>query len=139
MSNIVVVDGQGGKIGIQIIEKLKEHGCSAEITAIGTNSIAASAMKKAGADNAATGENAIVVACRTADLVVGPIGIVIADSLLGEITPKMAIAIGQSNSKRILLPINLCNNYIVGINGMPISALVSEAVKEVMEYIKKLD
>ncbi len=139
MKSIVVVDGQGGRIGTQIIESLKLCGCSAEITAIGTNGIATSAMKKAGADNAATGENALIVACRTADIVVGPVGIVIADSLVGELTPKMAVAIGQSRAKRILLPINLCNNFIVGISGMAISSLVKEACDEIIKFIKKLD
>ena len=91
---ILVVDGQGGKLGRQLVERLIPACPEAEITAVGTNSLATSAMRKAGTVRAATGENAVVVNCRTADVIVGPIGIVIADALLGEITPAMAAGAG---------------------------------------------
>jgi len=85
-------------------------------------------MLKAGADYAATGENAVVVGCRKADVIVGPIGIVIADSLLGEITPAMVVAVGQSRAKRILIPMNHCDNIIVGVPDLSVGKLVQEAV-----------
>lgn len=103
----------------------------AELTAVGTNSLAANAMLKAGAARAATGENAVVVNCRHADVIVGPIGIVIADALLGEITPAMAAAVCQSGAKRVLVPINHCENYVVGVPEQPVSQLVSAAAQKV--------
>lgn len=113
---ILVVDAQGGGIGKQLVAAIKQQVENAEVMAVGTNSAATSAMLKAGADHAATGENAVIVAARKADIIVGPVGIVIADSLYGEVTPKMATAIAQSNAKRILIPFNQCDNIIVGVN-----------------------
>lgn len=133
--NVLVVDAQGGGIGKQVIAAVKEAFPDFEVTAVGTNSNAASAMLKAGADHAATGENAVIVGCRTADLIVGPIGIVIADSLLGEITPAMATAIGQSRAKRILIPVNHCNNRIAGVNDLKISRLIESVVREIRECV----
>ena len=106
---------------------------TAELTAVGTNSLAANAMLKAGAPRAATGENAVVVNCRHADVIVGPIGIVIADALLGEITPAMAAAVCQSGAKRVLVPINHCENYVVGVPDQPVSQLVAAAAQKVKE------
>ena len=102
---IVVIDGQGGRLGQMVVEGIKKEGLKAEVLAIGTNSSATAAMLKAGADAAATGENPVVVACRSADIIVGPIGIVAADSLYGEITPAMALAVGQSRALKLLLPV----------------------------------
>lgn len=130
--NIVVIDAQGGGAGRQIVNLLREKLPQADITAIGTNSIAASAMLKAGADRAATGENSVVVACRTADIIVGPVAIVIADSLLGEITPKMAQAVAQSRAKRILIPFNMCDNVIVGFSGKNLGQLIQEALEKII-------
>ena len=132
---IVVIDGQGGKMGQMIIERIKSANLACELTAIGTNSIATSAMLKAGADAGATGENPVIVACRDADVIVGPIGIIVADSLLGEISPAMAVAIGQSNAKKLLLPVNLCNNIIVGTGALSMSKLISEAVDELAKMM----
>jgi prephenate dehydrogenase len=95
---VLIVDGQGGGIGRQLVEAVKAAGIPCFITAVGTNTTATAAMLKAGADQAATGENAVVVCSRDADVIAGPVGIAIADSLLGEITPKMALAIGQSRA-----------------------------------------
>ena len=92
--NILVIDAQGGGIGKQVVAAIKQNMPEMEITAVGTNSAATTAMLKAGADHAATGENAVIVGCRRADVIVGPVGIVIADSLYGEITPAMALAVG---------------------------------------------
>lgn len=110
---LIVIDGQGGKMGHAVIVQLKKSHPELEITAIGTNSIATSSMLKAGADAGATGENPVVVASRSADIIIGPIGIVIPNSLLGEITPAMAEAIGSSQAKKILIPVNKCNHYVV--------------------------
>ena len=101
---ILVIDGQGGGIGRQVVQAVKAAFPEADVTAVGTNSTAAAAMLKAGANRAATGENSVKVCCRSADVIIGPVAIVIADSLLGEITPAMAAAVGQSAAARILIP-----------------------------------
>lgn len=129
--HILVIDGQGGGIGKQLVEEIRKALPEAFITAAGTNSIATSAMIKAGADNGATGENAVIVGCRNADIIAGPMGIVIADSLLGEITPSMAVAVGQSSALRILLPVNRCKNLIIGIADMDIATMIKKAVEEI--------
>ena len=126
--NILIIDGQGGGIG-QLVTALREACPHAVLTAVGTNSTAASAMLRAGADHAATGENAVVVGCRRADVIVGPIGIVIADALLGEITPVMAAAVGQSRARRVFLPVSHCDNLIAGVEEQPAGRLVESAVR----------
>ena len=130
-ANVLVIDGQGGGLGRQLVAAISAACPEAELTAVGTNSLAANAMLKAGAARAATGENAVVVNCRHADVIVGPIGIVIADALLGEITPAMAAAVCQSGAKRVLVPINHCENYVVGVPEQPVSQLVSAAAQKV--------
>lgn len=134
---ILVVDGQGGGLGRLLVRELKGAFPQAEIAAVGTNSTAANAMMKAGADFAATGENAVVVNCRHADIIVGAVGIVIADSMWGEITPRMAQAIGQSDARRVLIPINLCSNLVVGVSEMSMSKLVQAAVDTVRRLTEK--
>lgn len=129
--NILVVDAQGGGIGRQLVAAIKQNIPGAAVTAVGTNSAATSAMLKAGADRAATGENAVIVGARNADVIAGPVGIVIADSLLGEITPAMATAIGQSRAKRILIPVNHCDNIIAGVPDLSVAALVQSAVDRI--------
>lgn len=130
---VLVIDGQGGGLGRQLVAAIAAACPEAELLAVGTNSLAASSMLKAGARRAATGENAVVVNCRTADVIVGPIGIVIADALMGEITPKMAMAVCQSNAKRVLVPINHCDNYVVGVPEQPIAQLVQAAAQKVKQ------
>lgn len=132
-AKVLVIDGQGGGLGRQLVSALAAACPEAELTAVGTNSLAANAMLKAGASRAATGENAVVVNCRRADIIVGPIGIVIADALLGEITPAMAAAVCQSGAKRVLVPINHCENYVVGVPDQPVSQLVAAAAQKVRE------
>lgn len=134
--NIVIIDGQGGKMGKMIVEQLKKSYPSLELIAIGTNSIATAAMMKAGADYGATGENPVVVACKDADIIIGPIGIVIADSMLGEVTPVMAKAIGQSKAEKILIPVNKCNSHVVGSQNLPLSDYIKLAV-ELVERISR--
>ena len=128
MLQLLIVDGQGGGIGRQLVEAVKAAKIPCCITAVGANATATAAMLKAGADQAATGENAVVVCSRDADVIAGPVGIAIADSLLGEITPKMALAIGQSRAKKLLLPVNHCNNIIVGVGDLALRVLTQEAV-----------
>ncbi|MDD5918630.1 MAG: DUF3842 family protein [bacterium] len=128
---ILVIDAQGGGIGKQVVAAIKREQSHIEITAVGTNSTATTAMLKAGADHAATGENAVVVGCRTADVIIGPIGIVIADAMFGEVTPTMAIAVGQSRAKRLLIPVNHCDNIIVGISDLSVGSLIEEVLKEI--------
>ena len=132
-ARVLVIDGQGGGLGRQLVSALAAACPEAELTAVGTNSLAANAMLKAGASRAATGENAVVVNCRHADVIVGPIGIVIADALLGEITPAMAAAVCQSGARRVLVPINHCENYVVGVPDQPVSQLVAAAAQKVKE------
>ncbi len=128
---IVVIDGQGGRIGKSIIEQLRSSGCTDEVLAVGTNSIATSAMLKAGADAGATGENPVVVAARDADVIVGPIGIIAADSMLGEITPAMAEAIGRSRARKVLVPVNKCFE-VAGVREMSLSGYVEQAVNMIL-------
>ena len=131
--NILVIDAQGGGIGRQLVSAIKEKIPKAVVTAVGTNSVATSAMLKAGADKAATGENAVVVTSRKADVIVGPVGIVIADALLGEITPRMANAIAQSNAKRILIPVNHCDNIVVGVSDLSLGKLIQDVLLELQK------
>ena len=130
---IVVIDGQGGRLGQLIVEGIKKEAMKADIYAIGTNSIATSAILKAGADFGATGENPVVVACRDADVITGPIGILSADSLLGEITPAMATAVGQSRAIKLLLPVSQCNNRVVGVKPLTMGEMVGETIEKLKE------
>ena len=134
--NILVIDGQGGQLGGQLIRLLRENFKDAKLVAVGTNATAASAMLKAGADQAATGENPVIVASRKADVIIGPIGIVIADSLWGEITPQMAKAVGQADAVRILLPVNKCDNLVAGISDLSITAILNDVIVKVKEIAK---
>ena len=126
---ILVIDGQGGGLGRQLVGAVRAQYPDLEILAVGTNSAATSAMLKAGASQAATGENAVRVCCRKADVILGPVGIVIADAMLGEITPAMASAVGQSPAKRILVPVNQCDNLLAGIPEQSMSKFVQSAVE----------
>lgn len=130
--HILVIDGQGGKLGKRIVEAIRAKLSQAEITVVGTNSSATEAMLKGGADHAATGENAVIVASRKTDFIIGPVGIVIADSMIGEITPAMAVAVAQSNAKRILIPINKCDNIIAGVGNIPLTVLIEDAVSRLI-------
>ena len=126
----VVLDGQGGGLGRQVVAAVKGKYKDIEVVAIGTNATATQAMLKAGADVAATGENPLIVNVRNADVIIGPVGIVIADSLFGEITPKMAKAVGQSRARRLLIPVNLCSNIVIGVTNLSISVMVNGVLEE---------
>ena len=133
--NIVVIDGQSGRIGQLFVERVVKANLPCQITAIGANAIATSAMLKAGAAAGATGENPVIVACRTADVIVGPIGILAADAMLGEITPNMAAAVGRSSAKKLLLPVNLCNHIVIGTQSLSLSAILDEAVETLRQML----
>ena len=136
-NKVVIIDGQGGKMGSQLIDAIREKCPDAYILAIGTNSIATSNMLRSGPDAAATGENPVVVACRDADVIVGPIGIVIADALLGEVTPKMSEAVGQCRAPRVLIPVNKCCSVVVGVADVPLNVLIKEAALKVSEILAR--
>lgn len=133
---IVIIDGQGGKMGKAIVEQVKQNFPNHDIYAIGANSIATSVMLKAGADFGATGENPVIVNCADADIVIGPIGIIIANSLVGEITPSMALAVSKSKGRKILLPVNKCNNTVVGIKDASLSDFVQMAILEIKKVLE---
>ena len=133
--NILIVDGQGGQLGARLVTEVLARVPDAALTAVGTNAAATAAMMKAGARSAATGENPVVVACRRADVIIGPIGIVIADSLLGEVTPDIAVAVGQADAVRILIPMNKCENLVAGVSGSNTAALIADAMAKLEAVI----
>ena len=130
---IDVIDGQGGRMGALLVEAMRRAGIGAphRVLAIGTNALATSAMLKAGADQGATGANPVIVASRTADLIVGPIGILMADALLGEITPEMAVAVGRSSATKLLLPVNQCSSIVAGTQQLTLAQLIDSAVAQI--------
>ena len=130
---ILVIDAQGGGVGRQLVLKIREKLPDAVIMAVGTNTVASSAMLKAGADSAATGENAVVVGCRKADVIVGPVGIAITDAMDGEITSVMAEAVARSDARRILIPFYHCDTYIAGVTNRGMGALIADAVRELTD------
>ena len=133
--NVLIIDGQGGQLGSQIIKAVISRYPDIDLTAVGTNAAATTAMVKAGAKKAETGENPIIVACRKADVIIGPIGIVIADALLGEITPDAAKAVGQSDAVRILIPINKCENLVAGVANLTLTSLIEDALAKLDKII----
>ena len=135
MKKVLVIDGQGGRIGALIVSEIKKRYPSLEVMAVGTNAMATAAMLKAGADHGATGENPVVVASKKADVIVGPTGMVIADALLGEVTEKMAAAVGKSDAPKILIPINKCNTVVVGVEDKTAAEYASMAVEKIREYL----
>ncbi|MDR1535761.1 MAG: DUF3842 family protein [Planctomycetota bacterium] len=133
-----VIDGQGGGVGRALVEKLRlSLGGSLYILALGTNSLATSLMLKAGADEGATGENAIVVNAGRVDYILGTIGIIAANSMLGELTPAMAAAIGSSRAEKILVPLNRCQLRLVGVKNQPFGAHIEEAATALLELIRE--
>ena len=133
---IIVIDGQGGNIGKQLVKGIKESFPDVYVRAVGTNSTATSNMLKGGADEGATGENAVVVGCRQADIIVGPIGIIVADALLGEVSEKMAQAINTSDAKKVLIPLNKCDVLIAGCESKSTGDLLNDAIRMIHDIIK---
>lgn len=134
---IVVIDGQGGRMGAALVSQLKSAKLPAEIIAVGTNSSATAAMLKAGADAAATGENPVAVCCQNADIIMGPMGIITANALLGEITPKMAASVSESPAQKLLIPVNRCSVTVVGVEELPLGEYVRLAALRAEELLSK--
>lgn len=132
---VMIIDGQGGGIGKALVERFKLVMPRQELLAVGTNSLATAAMLRAGADYGATGENAVIYNCKDADLIIGPIGIVVANSLYGELSPAMAQGIGESRATKILIPINKCNSIVIGAQELPLTDYVIKAVEKAAELI----
>jgi len=136
---IMVMDGQGGGIGTTVIKGLRGLlGEKAEILALGTNSIATSRMMKAGANKGATGENAIVQTSRRADLIIGPLAILMPNAMMGEVTPRMAEAVCSSDAKKILIPLTQEKVRLVGVTGEPLPHLVEQVlgiIKEMLGHV----
>ena len=137
--DILIIDGPGGNLGRQLTRRLREALPQADITAVGTNSTATENMLKGGADRAATGENAVVVNARRAKIIAGPLGIVIADALLGEVTPAMARAVGRSDAVRVLIPMNRCDTLVAGVAEKPMGELMDDAVGKIVALLRKAD
>ena len=135
--NILVIDGQGGRLGRKLVEGIRKICPQASITAVGTNSMATENMLNSGcADFLATGENAVIVACRTAQIIVGPFGIATADAMLGEISPTMANAVASSPAYRVLIPMNLCNTYVAGVTKGS-AALLEDAMAHIQALAER--
>ena len=134
---ILIIDGQGGKMGRFLVEGVKKNFPEHTVIAVGTNSIATAAMLKAGADHAATGENPVIFNSRHADLIVGPIGIIVANALWGEISPAMAQAVGESRAEKILLPVSKCSVAIAGMKEMTMNESIESALQLIAEFIKE--
>lgn len=132
---IVIVDGQGGGIGKGLCEQFKKRFPQVKLIALGTNSLATSAMLRAGADQGATGDNAICVTVRDADLILGPMGLVLANAMLGEISPRIALAIGQSPAKKILIPVARCQVQVAGCEEKSMSLLIQDAISQAARFM----
>ena len=150
MKNILIVDGQGGRIGRALTERLAQRLESGDpekpafsLTVVGSNAMATANMLKGSAlARGATGENAVIVCARRADVIVGPVGILIADAMLGEITPAMATAVSSSAARRVLIPMNTsgrtpCENYVVGVKDAGLSALLDEAAETAAKFAEE--
>ncbi len=135
MKTILVIDGQGGRIGKLLVEQIHLAFPQEKILAIGTNSVATVAMLKAGATVGATGENPVVINAPEADVIVGPIGIVLANALLGEITPKMACAVSSCAAPKVLIPVSQCNHVVVGTEARSLGEQISLAVGQIREIL----
>ena len=129
--HILVIDGQGGNIGRQLVKMIVQRFPQAQLTAVGTNSSATANMMKGGASAGATGENAVKVGCRKAEIIVGPLGIVVADSLLGEVTAEMAVAVARSEAVKILIPLNRCDNLVAGVGEVSTAQLLEDAMGKI--------
>ena len=134
--SIAVIDGQGGGIGSAVIKRLREAIAEeVEIIGLGTNAMATGAMLKAGANKGASGENAIVQTVKTVDIIVGPTSIVLANSMMGELTPKMAVAIASSPATKCLLPLKIPEVEIIGAPKEPLPHLIDQLIKRIQEMI----
>lgn len=132
---IAIIDGQGGGIGKAIVEKIRSClGYEIEIIALGTNALATSLMIKSGANEGASGENAIIVNVSKVDLIIGSISIIAANSMLGELSPSMAKAISDSPAKKVLIPLNKCNIYLAGIKNVPLPHYIEDVIELIRSF-----
>lgn len=131
---VLIIDGQGGGIGRALIEQIRLCLPDLEILALGTNSAATASMLRAGATNGATGESAILYNCMHCDIIMGPLGILLAHSMLGEISPQIAQAVSQSPAKKVLLPISKCHAYVSGVA----DASIGEHIQDAVRILKRL-
>ncbi|HZL07394.1 MAG TPA: DUF3842 family protein, partial [Coriobacteriia bacterium] len=135
---VMVVDGMGGRIGQEIVNRLRvAFGADVELLAVGTNSAATAAMMKAGANRGATGENAVRITVREADVVIGPLSLLIPDSMMGEVTPLMAESLALCSARKVMLPLTNPRIDLVGITKTPLPHLMEEAVTLVASMIRK--
>lgn len=132
---VLIIDGQGGRMGAALTEALRRAGCTARILAVGTNSAATAAMLKAGANEGATGENPVLVAAAQADVIAGPMGILAANSLLGEITPAMALAVSESAAHKVLIPVSRCRIQVAGTREMSLADYTAHAVELILQLV----
>ncbi len=133
---IVIIDAQGGGVGKSLCQEIKKRLPAQSLIAVGTNALATAAMLKAGADQGATGENAIKVCAKDADIIIGPMGLLLCDAMLGEITKEMAAAIGASHAHKILIPIKRCQVTVAGVMDAPLSKYVELAAEEVEKLVR---
>ncbi|MEG1642441.1 MAG: DUF3842 family protein [Synergistaceae bacterium] len=134
---VAVIDGQGGGVGKAFIERLHCVAPDVYVRALGTNSVATSVMLRAGASDGATGENSVVFNARLADVIVGPIGVVMPNGLLGEVSPSMASAVGESRAVKVLIPSNKCSLMLAGLAELPFAKLIESAVGLTLEALKR--
>lgn len=133
---VLVIDGQGGGIGRAVVAALKQRKPDLPLTALGTNAIATTAMLKAGADKGATGESAIRYQCRDADIIVGVIGILHANAMLGEISPEIAAAVSASEAEKVLIPLERCGLHVVGVTPQTVEEKVAQAAATVARLVE---
>ncbi len=137
MKKICVIDGQGGGIGSAVIKKLKERFEErVEIIGLGTNAIATAQMLKARANRGASGENAIVQTVKTVDVIIGPVGIIMANAMMGEVTPKISEAVANSPARKFLVPLSQENVEIVGTTPAPLPQLIEELLDKHLKSIQ---
>ena len=134
---IVVIDGQGGRLGRLLVEKVRSRLPQAQVYALGTNTVATTAMLKAGADFGATGENPVIRNVMDADGVLGPVGVIVANAILGEVTPAMAEAVGSCRARKYLIPMNSCGVVVAGVEELPLPGYVAQAVDSLAAELEK--
>lgn len=134
---ILVLDGQGGGMGVEIVKMLSERKPEdCEILCVGTNVIATNAMLKAGAVRGATGENALIYNAGRADLILGPIGLILANGIMGEVSPAMAAAVSGSEAPKVLIPSNSCGVYVAGTEECRLEEYIRKAVDRALKILE---